>query len=78
MDAGVLFCNFAQINQAVVSLIQIMAHEVGHNLGMNHDFDGSGAPRYDSKGVSCRNVLGIMDYDQVQKIYFSDWHGAHS
>jgi hypothetical protein len=45
---------------------QIMAHEMGHNLGMDHDFNGSpGVTRYDSKGVSCTNIGGVMDYYQV-------------
>jgi hypothetical protein len=58
--------HLAQANQAAVSVCQIMAHEVGHNLGMNHDFSGSaGTPRYDSKGVSCTNIGAVMDYNQV-------------
>jgi hypothetical protein len=42
-----------------------MAHEVGHNTGMNHDFNGSpGNNRYDSYGRSCTNLGGVMDYYQ--------------
>jgi hypothetical protein len=45
---------------------QILAHELGHNLEMPHDFiDPYADPksiRYDSKGNSCTNVNGIMDY----------------
>ena len=42
-----------------------MAHEVGHNTGMDHDFNGSaGNPRYDSQGRTCTNIGGIMDYFQ--------------
>ena len=41
-----------------------MAHEVGHNTGMFHDFDGNPEnPRYDSQGNSCTNIGGIMDYN---------------
>ena len=43
-----------------------MAHEIGHNLGMDHDFNGSpGVTRLDSKGRTCTNVGGVMDYFQV-------------
>jgi hypothetical protein len=43
-----------------------MAHELGHNLGMLHDFiDPYTNPktvRTDSTGGSCTNVNGVMDY----------------
>ncbi len=40
-----------------------MAHEVGHNTGMLHDFEGQPVnPRYDSLGNSCTNIGGVMDY----------------
>jgi len=45
---------------------EIFAHELGHNLGMQHDFNGSpGNPRYDSQGNSCTNIGGVMDYYQT-------------
>ena len=44
-----------------------MAHEIGHNLNMNHDFDGTpGVTRTCSTDNSiCTNIGGIMDYYQV-------------
>ena len=46
-----------------------MAHELGHNLGMKHDFkDPYKKPKTiakDSKGVICTNDGGVMDYFQV-------------
>jgi len=47
-------------------LLQIICHELGHNLGMPHDFvDPYTNPKTilrDSKGVSCTNINGVMDY----------------
>jgi len=43
-----------------------MAHELGHNLGMNHDFldpyTNPKTPYLDSNGVSCTDSNGVMDY----------------
>lgn len=43
-----------------------MAHELGHNLGMPHDFmDPYQSPkiiRRDSRGLSCTDNNGVMDY----------------
>jgi|688.fasta_scaffold1927917_1 hypothetical protein len=47
-----------------------MAHEIGHNLGMDHDFSGSpGTPRFDSKGATCTKIQGVMDYYQVNILW---------
>jgi len=42
---------------------EVVAHEIGHNMNMQHDFvDQPGATRRDSKGNSCTNIGGVMDY----------------
>ena len=42
----------------------VLAHELGHALGMQHDFKKSVKSniRYDSKGNRCTGVNGLMDY----------------
>ena len=39
-------------------------HELGHNLGMGHDFgkEGPQQKRFTSKGTLCTGVKGYMDY----------------
>ncbi len=41
-----------------------MAHELGHNLNMKHDFvnEDPTQPRVDSQGNPCTNIGSIMDY----------------
>merc|ERR1712142_181543 len=46
-----------------------VVHEIGHNLGMFHDFDVNPTDltevnRYDSNGEKCTDEGGIMDYNQ--------------
>ena len=41
----------------------VFAHELGHALGIEHDFnDNTGGDRFDKNGVSCTYINGIMDY----------------
>ena len=40
----------------------VFAHELGHALGMDHDFTSSGADRFDRNGVKCTDINGLMDY----------------
>ena len=57
--------------------LQHFAHEIGHTLGLRHDFDfqkkGCGSnrkiSRNDSKGKKCTKINSIMDYpkDGVRK-----------
>ena len=40
----------------------VLAHELGHALGMYHDFTDSGGNKFDRDGNACTNVNGLMDY----------------
>ena len=40
----------------------VFAHELGHALGMDHDFTSSGGDRFDRNGVKCTDIDGLMDY----------------
>ena len=42
----------------------VLAHEVGHAMGIYHDFGSEGTSdiRYDSQGNLCTGINGLMDY----------------
>ena len=52
-----------------INTLQIVAHEIGHNLNMAHDFINNtpGQTRRDRNGNSCTNRKAVMDYYQVIK-----------
>ena len=54
---------------------KILVHEMGHNMGMDHDFGGfvgDSYDRYASNGEKCTDVHGIMDYEGVRR--WDDFH----
>lgn len=66
-----------------MAFLQSLAHEIGHNLGINHDFEdpkkgepvGStkNIPRFDSHQKSCLGQGGLMDYAKEEENDKSCW-----
>ena len=48
----------------------VLAHEMGHALGMYHDFGSGGTSdiKYDSNGNACTRINGLMDYGSRSRV----------
>ena len=66
------------IDQDITTLkllcLQIVAHEIGHNLNMSHDFlevfsATEKTERFHPDGTTCTNINGIMDYYVPSEIW---------
>ena len=48
----------------------VLAHEIGHALGLEHDFGSGGLSdtKYDSQGNACTGINGVMDYGSLGSV----------
>ena len=48
----------------------ILAHEIGHGLGLYHDFGSGGKNdvKYDSSGNRCTGINAVMDYGRISSV----------
>ena len=46
----------------IASTGSVVAHEIGHVIGMHHDFGDGHSARLDSSGSNCKSGKGVMGY----------------